>query len=105
MYFLMTCQHHPNKDAERDRLRPLHRAWVRSGGQGIASVLAGSAQWADDGTAIGHWGILEATTPEAARAFTDGDPFATEGVVAKSTVTRLADGFAADRISPRLTDT
>jgi uncharacterized protein YciI len=103
MFFLMNCRHYPDQDATRDALRPQHRAWVRSGGQGLVSVLTGSAQWADDGTALGHWGILEAPTPEAARAFTDGDPFAMGGVVAQSTVTRLADGFTADRINPRMT--
>lgn len=104
MFFLMTCDHHPNKDADRDRLRPDHRTWVRNGGQGLVSVLTGSAQWAEDGTVIGHWGVLEAPTPVAAQAFTDGDPFSTGGVVASSTVTRLADGFAAERIRPRLSE-
>ncbi|MCB1389798.1 MAG: hypothetical protein KDK12_11765 [Rhodobacteraceae bacterium] len=103
MFFLMECRHHPGKDADRDRLRPAHRDWVKTGGGGLCSVLIGSALWADDGLALGHWGILEADTPEAARAFAAGDPFAREGVVEATAVTRLADTFMADRISPRMT--
>lgn len=103
MYFLMECRHHPDVADLRDSLRATHRDWVRSGGGGLASVLIGSAMWADDGAAIGHWGILEADSPENARAFADGDPFATEGVVAEIRVTRLADTFMGDRISPRMT--
>ncbi|MCB1394674.1 MAG: hypothetical protein H6898_09495 [Rhodobacter sp.] len=103
MFFLMECRHHPGRDADRDRLRPSHRDWVKSGGAGLASVLIGSALWADDGTALGHWGILEAATPEAARAFAEGDPFAIGGVVADIALTRLADTFMADRIAPRMT--
>lgn len=103
MFFLMECLHNDGVADARDRLRPVHRDWVKSGGDGLASVLIGSALWADDGTAIGHWGILEAETPEAARAFAQGDPFAREGVVREVKVTRLADTFMADRVSPRMT--
>ena len=103
MLFLMECHHHAGAAEARDALRPAHRQWVASGGQGLASVLIGSALWADDGAALGHWGILEAPTAEAARAFAEGDPFATGGVVAALTLTRLADTFMADRISPRMT--
>ena len=103
MFFLMHCDHHPDQDAARDRLRPAHRDWNRSGANGRVSVIIGSALWAEDGTPLGHWGLLEADTPDAARAYADGDPFATGGVVARTTLTRLADTFMADRITPRLT--
>ncbi|HPD91253.1 MAG: hypothetical protein H6900_13880 [Rhodobacter sp.] len=103
MFFLMRCDHHPGMDGARDRLRPAHRDWNRSGGAGRVSVIHGSALWDDAGVAIGHWGLIEAATPEAARAYLDGDPFVTGGVVATIALTRLADSFAADRISPRMT--
>lgn len=103
MFFLMDCRHHRGQDAARDRLRPEHRDWVRSGGDGLASVLVGSALWDETGNAIGHWGILEAAGEAEARAFTEGDPFAREGVVASFTLTRLADGFQAQRIAERMT--
>ena len=103
MYFLMECRHHPGRDADRDRLRPIHRDWNRSGAEGQVSVIAGSALWADDGTALGHWGIIEAPSRAAAEAYVTGDPFVTGGVVADWRLTRMADSFAADRISPRLT--
>ncbi len=102
MFFLMRCDHHPGQDAARDRLRPAHRDWNRSGGAGRVSVIIGAALWADDGTPLGHWGILQAATPGDARAYLDGDPFVTGGVVAGTTLTRIADSFAADRINPRM---
>ena len=103
MYYLMRCTHRPGADADRDRLRPEHREWNRSGGQGLVSVLTGSALWDPEGVAIGHWGILEAPTLDAARAYLQGDPFVREGVVTETELTRMADGFAADRINPRMT--
>lgn len=102
MFFLMENIHHPGKQDERDRLRPDHRDWVGSGGHGLCSVLIGSALWNDDGDAIGHWGVLEADTLADARTFAEGDPFYAQGVVADLKLTRLADGFQAQRISERM---
>lgn len=102
MFFLMENIHHPGKQPERDRLRPLHRDWVGSGGGGLCSVLVGSATWDAGGEAIGHWGVLEAESEEKARAFSEGDPFFREGVVAELRLTRLADGFQAHRIAERM---
>lgn len=103
MFFLMECRHHPDKQDDRSAARPAHRAWVQSGGGGLASVLIGSALWDEEGYAIGHWGVLEADSEDHARAFAEGDPFATGGVVAATTLTRLADTFEARRVSQRMT--
>lgn len=100
MYVLMVCDHHPGMDALRDALRPGHRDWVASGGNGLAKVLTGSAIWDDAGKGIGNFGVLEAADMAAARAFAEGDPFATGGVVRAITLTRLADTFQAARIDP-----
>ena len=100
MFFLMVCHHHDGQDAARDALRPDHRTWVASGGDGLARVLVGSAMWGDAGQGIGNFGILDADSPEKARAFAEGDPFARGGVVARIEITRLADTFQADRIRP-----
>ncbi|MHA7888632.1 MULTISPECIES: YciI family protein [Roseicyclus] len=102
MYFLMICRHGDQAEiaALRDALRAEHRAWVRTGGDGLARVLTGSALWDEAGAGIGNFGILEAETEADARGFAEGDPFATGGVVARITLTRLADGFRADRIVP-----
>lgn len=100
MFFLMICHHHPDQDAARDRLRPAHRGWVASGGNGLARVLVGSALWDENGSGVGNFGILEAETEAGARAFAEGDPFATGGIVARIELTRLADTFQADRIRP-----
>lgn len=100
MYFLMVCHHRENVSALRDALRPRHREWVASGGNGLTKVLTGSALWSESGEGIGNFGILEAPDQEAARSFAKGDPFATGGIVANITLTRLPDGFQADRIDP-----
>ncbi|MGP9791699.1 YciI family protein [Roseinatronobacter sp. NSM] len=102
MFFLMICEHHngPAAAAMRDTLRPKHREWVASGGKGLAVVLTGSALWDDAGQGIGNFGILQADSEENARAFAEGDPFFSGGVVQNVTLTRLADTFRADRIMP-----
>ena len=100
MYFLMICHHHEHVATLRDELRPRHREWVQCGGNGLARVLTGSALWSDTGEGIGNFGILEATDEDAARRFAEGDPFALGGVVARIELTRLADGFQAQRIDP-----
>jgi uncharacterized protein YciI len=102
MFFLMENIHHAGQDDARDRLRPTHRDWVTSGGEGLCSVLIGSATWDMEGNAVGHWGVLEAENEEKARAFAEGDPFYTEGVVADLRLIRLADGFQAHRIADRM---
>ncbi len=100
MFFLMICHHNPGVDALRDALRPAHRDWVATGGNGLARVLTGSALWDDRGAGIGNFGILDAPDETAARAFAEGDPFATGGVTQGLTLTRLADTFQAARIDP-----
>lgn len=103
MYFLMRCTHRPDADAARDALRPAHREWNRAGAGGLVSVITGSALWAEDGAALGHWGIVEAASLADAETYIQGDPFVTGGIVTTIELTRMADGFAADRINPRLT--
>ena len=101
-FFIMKCTHHPGQDDARNDLRPGHREWVGSGGNGLASVLVGSAFLTDAGVAAGHWGILEAADADAARAFAEGDPFNQNGVVASIEITPLPDTFQAHRITDRM---
>lgn len=101
MYFLMICTHKENADAARDAVRPEHRAYVASGGEGRAKVLVGSAITDSAATAgIGNFGILEANSEADARAFAENDPFAKAGIVTDIKLIRLADGFQAHRIDP-----
>ena len=102
MFFLMICTHHtgPEIAALRDSLRPAHRDWVASGGNGLAVVLTGAALWDDAGAGVGNFGVLQVESKAAARAFAEGDPFAKGGVVADIQLTRLADTFRAERIQP-----
>lgn len=105
-FFLMRCLHHPGQDAARDATRPRHRVWVQSGGEGLVSVLIGSALTDDQGRSIGNFGILEARSQADALAFAEGDPFNAAGIVAGIEITSLPDTFQAQRIadpmSPRL---
>ncbi|MBD0415350.1 YciI family protein [Oryzicola mucosus] len=103
MFFLMRCLHHPEQDDARDTHRPAHRAWVQSGGNGIAAVLIGSALVDHEGGSLGNFGIIEAESLEAARAFAEGDPFHLNGVVAEIDLTPLPDTFQAHRISEPMT--
>lgn len=100
MFFLMVCHHKPEAGPLRDTLRPAHRAWVASGGDGLAQVLTGSALWNAQGEGIGNFGVLAAADEASARAFAEGDPFARGGVVIGIELTRLADTFQAGRIQP-----
>lgn len=102
MFFLMICHHHegPEIAALRDSLRPAHRDWVASGGDGLAVVLTGSALWDDAGAGIGNFGVLQAESEADACAFADGDPFAQGGVIREIVLQRLADTFRAERIEP-----
>ncbi len=101
MYFLMINRHRDGVAQRRDELRPAHRAYVADGGGGTARVLIGSAMLAletDEGQ--GNFGILEADSLEKARAFAEGDPFHTGGVVQSVELIRLPDSFQAQRIDP-----
>lgn len=100
MFWLMTCRHKPGCDAERERARPAHRAYVADGG-GIARVLIGSPLTADDAEqAIGNFGIIEAPSRAVAQAFAEGDPYARAGIVEEITIVALASRFQAERIRP-----
>ena len=101
-FFLMRCLHHAGMDNKRDEVRPTHREWVQSGGDGLASVLIGSAMLDDSGTANGHFGIIEAANAPDARAFAEGDPFNRSGIVAEIQLTPLPDTFQAHRITERM---
>lgn len=101
MYFLMVNHHNDGVSALRDTLRPAHRDYVASGGDGLARVLVGSATRhlsLEEG--IGNFGIIEADSYEKAKAFAEGDPFHMGGVIARIELIRLADTFQAHRIDP-----
>ena len=101
MYWLMVCRHRPNGNELRERHREAHRRHVATGGGGIAKVLIGSALTEADGeTPIGNFGVLEASTREAARAFAVNDPYALNGLVDSIEITALASRFQAHRIDP-----
>lgn len=101
MYFLMINRHNEDVAALRDELRPAHRAYVASGGEGLARVLIGSAlREHDTEEGNGNFGILEAENLDNAMAFAEGDPFNAGGVVRSIELIRLPDKFQAHRIDP-----
>lgn len=103
VFFLMRCLHHQGQDTARDLQRAAHRAWVQSGGEGLATVLIGSALHDDNGASIGNFGILETAGLAEAKAFAEGDPFNKAGIVAKIELTPLPATFQARRISDPMT--
>ena len=120
MYWLMICRHKPGMTELREQHRDAHRQHVATGGGGLARVLIGSALTEDDAeTPLGNFGILEASTREAAQAFeelrasggpagsrppsqafAENDPFARAGLVESIEITALASRFQAHRIDP-----
>jgi len=90
-------------DTKRDTHRAEHRDWVKSGGNGLAAVLIGSALVEDNGAVIGNFGILQANDMESARGFAEGDPFALAGIVKTIELTTLPDTFQAHRITDPMT--
>ena len=103
-YWLMICRHRPDVAALREQTREAHRAHVASGGGGLARVLTGSALTQDDAqTPLGHFGVLEAASREAAQAFAEADPYARAGIVESIEIVALASRFQADRIAPLTT--
>ena len=103
MFFLMKCLHRPGMDERRDEVRPKHREWVKSGGEGLAVVLIGSALVDECGASIGNFGVLSAKDEASARAFAEGDPFNAAGIVDTIEIARLADSFQAHRIAEPMT--
>ncbi len=101
MYWLMICRHRGDAAALREQHRDAHRQHVATGGGGLARVLIGSALTEDDGeTPNGNFGVLEAPSREAARAFAESDPYALAGIVESIEITALASRFQAHRIDP-----
>lgn len=100
----MQCSHHADMDNLRDQHRAAHRAWVQSGGNGVAIVLIGSATTNDQAISIGNFGILKADSETNAYAFAEGDPFNGAGIVSKINITRLPDGFQEHRITEPMTN-
>ena len=105
-FFIMTCRHHVGTAEKREANRASHRRWVDTGGDGLVSVLIGSAIVDDQQHNVGHFGILEAESQANALAFAEGDAFFKAGIVASVEIIPLASKFQADRISqpmsPRL---
>src|SRR5436305_3908212 len=101
MYWLMTCRHRADAADLREQHRDAHRLHVSTGGDGLAKVLIGSPLTEDDGeTPVGHFGVLEASSRDAAAAFARQDPYALAGIVESIELTARASRFQANRIDP-----
>ena len=104
-FFIMTCRHHVGTAEKREANRASHRRWVDTGGDGLVSVLIGSAIVDDQQHNVGHFGILEAESKLTRWLLLKGMHF-TAGIAASVEIIPLASKFQADRItqpmSPRL---
>jgi len=90
MLWAISCVDKPSTAAIREKVLQPHRDYLQS--QKHILVLAGATQ-NDAGTeAIGSLFIVNAGSREAARAFSDGDPFTQNGVFKSITITRMRKG-------------
>ena len=63
-------------------------------------MLIGSALLSEDGTPIGIFGVLEASSLDKARAFAEEDPYSQAGLATSIEITALPTTFQALRIDP-----
>jgi uncharacterized protein YciI len=90
MLWAITCEDNPDTAAIREKHLTPHREYLTSQ-KGIL-VLAGATQ-NDAGTeATGSLFVVNVDSREKAQAFSDGDPFAQNGVFKSVTITRMRKG-------------
>jgi len=80
MLFAFICTDKPGALPIRKEKRPEHLAYLKSLGEALK--FAGPFTSEDGETMNGSLVVVEADSPEAARAIADGDPFAKAGVFA-----------------------
>jgi uncharacterized protein len=90
MFWVISCVDNPDTAAIREKVLQPHRDYLASQ-KGIL-VVSGATQ-NDDGTqAIGSLFIVNVENRAKAKAFSDGDPFAQNGVFKSVTITRMRKG-------------
>jgi len=90
MLWAIVCEDNPDTAAIREKHLVPHRAYLQSQ-KGIL-VLAGATQ-NDAGTeATGSLFVVNVDSRAKAKAFSDGDPFAQNGVFKKVTIIRMRKG-------------
>ena len=88
--WVITCVDNANTAPIREQHLKPHREYL--GSQKKILVLAGATQ-NDEGTeAIGSCFVVNAGSRAEAKAFSDGDPFAKNGVFKSVTITRMRKG-------------
>jgi uncharacterized protein YciI len=81
MLYAVWATDRPGMLAERQRVREAHRARLRDPGDHPVLVLqAGVTLDETTGAMNGTLLVVQAETPEAVRAFVDGDPYVAAGV-------------------------
>lgn len=89
MLFLISCTQVPDGQSIRDRHYDAHRAYLKASPVDIK--LAGPMVEDDGETRIGSVFIVDVPDRAAAKAFSDGDPFAKNGLFQSVTITRFLD--------------
>jgi uncharacterized protein len=79
--------------AERERVRPAHRARLREPAPHPVRVVLAGPTLADDGTMNGTLLVVEAEHIEVVRAFVDGDPYIRAGVYDSVEIRAFACGL------------
>jgi uncharacterized protein len=89
MLFLIECRQVPEGGAIRDAHYDAHRAYLRDSPVDIK--LAGPLVEDDGDRRIGSVFIVDVPDRAAAEAFSNGDPFARNGLFERVTITRFLD--------------
>ena len=90
MLWAIVCEDNPNTDAIRQEHLEPHRDYLKSQ-KGIL-VLAGATQTDDGSEATGSLFVVHVDSRDAAKAFSDGDPFTQNGVFKSVTIRRMRKG-------------
>ena len=99
MLWLITTKDNPDTAALRAEHMAPHRQYLGSHKNII--VLAGASQSDDGETSTGSCFVVNVNSREAARVFSDGDPFTQAGVFADVNITRMRKG----QWNPEVADT
>jgi len=90
MLWIIYCEDKPDTAATREQHLGVHREYLLSKKKIL--VLAGARQ-NDEGTQpIGSLFVLNVNSRAEAQAFSDGDPYAQQGIFSKVTISRMRKG-------------
>lgn len=85
-HFLVLATDAPDRAALRERLRPIHRAWLREHPGHAVAVVHGGPTLDGEGRMNGTLLIVAATQESQVRSFVEADPYVQNGLFAEVVV-------------------